>query len=234
MGLSKRLLELIETPAPALARALGTPPVRGSVGERHGDKMLWRSSTPPRALVVYLTGSPGLSRWLAGSIANRLSALVLVRDPMTHRLTTADIENCRFSGGSNLSESAPTVVVGEADAASAAIELSVAVRAIRLALLYPTAVRDFRAASESLVPTTLVQAAATGDHRADVVALDSAWRRAGIAVRETEYSDVDDGWARYPRVTKGSGRALDDLIGFLDRGMGQASTFDVIPGWDLR
>lgn len=231
MPLSKRLLEFAEARAPVLARAIATPAVPGAIADRLAGGTLWRSEQTPRALVVYLTGSPGLSRWLAGSVAVRLDALVLV--PIAVDASAVEQVVTAARSASRLTDRAPVVVVGEADAATSAIAASTALHASRLALLYPTELSVAAPGPERSIPTTLIQAAADSADRGTVAAMDAAWRRAGIAVRETEYSGIDDGWARYPRASKGSRRALDDLIGFLDRGIGQASTFDVIPGWDL-
>lgn len=236
MPLSKRLLKVAADRAPVLARAITTPAVAGAVVERGAAGTTWRSEQTPRALVVYLTGSPGLSRWLAGSVAVRLDALVLVPAAVDTAAVEAAVIEAAVTdvrSDSRLADHLPLVIVGEADAAASAIAAGTALGAARLALLYPTGLPVGSPEPRAPMPTTLIQAAADGADRGTIVAIDAAWRRAGIAVRETEYAGVDDGWARYPRASRGSRRALDDLIGFLDRGIGQASTFDVIPGWDL-
>ena len=206
-----------------LDRLFGGGRVRGVSPASTDAGRLWRPDGGRiRALVICFTPDPAAFDWLAGSLALRLGAEVLVAarlgDP------TASLAAARSA-----SDALPVAVVGEADAAPAAIEAARASGA-RLALLYPAALDGVEPAG---IPTTLIQAAGSGAARPEVVRFDRALRLAGVAVRETEYADVTDGWARRRRRSSGSARALDDLVAFLDRGIGQASTFDVIPGWDL-
>ena len=221
-----RLVEWAERGAPSLTRAFTTPAVRGAQATSSPDGVLHlpRDGTPG-VLVVLFPDILATSRWLAGSLASRLRATVLVADPehdpasiLARALTTLE------------SVPSTTAVVGEGGGADAAVRASTAVRVARLALLYPPPlVVDDPAA----LPTTLLQAAREGENRSATVALDAILRRAGVAVRETEYERIPDGWARHPRVAPGSARALDDLVAFLERGLGVPSTFGVIPGWDL-
>lgn len=216
-----------------LAPWWAAPRVRGAEPDAVTGGTLWSSATrSSRALVVYLTAEPASARWLAGSLATRLDALLLVVDRSDQvDDVVAVVARTREAtiGDGTLPPTAPVVVVGEGSAAPVALGVAHAC-ASRLALLYPLSVGS---ESTARVPTTLIQAAGSGPERSRIVEFDRALRRAGVAVRETEYSDVDDGWAKRPRSSKGAARALTDLVGFLDRGIGQASTFDVIPGWDL-
>lgn len=211
---------------PALARALATPAVRGTTSTEHELGTVWeRKGSSPRALILYFTDSPSSARWLAGSLAAQLDARVLVARSL-------DVDAASFAGlaeGLGL-DPALTAVVGEEVGASAALALCHATSVNRVALLYPT---NLEGAQVSGVPTTLLQSAVTSDGRAAVVVFEVALRRAGVAVREMEYKNLGDGWARYPKAVAGSRAALGDLVAFLKRGIGELSTFEVIPGWDL-
>lgn len=168
---------------------------------------------------MHLTTAPATARWIAGSLARDLGAVVVVPDAPEHGAEAL----------AALERDLPLAVVGEGAACDAAAALARG-RARRLALVAPP---RLAAAVDGDWPTTLLQAAGDGEHRAAVVELERALRRAGVGVRETEYAGVDDDWARHPRVSRGASRALGDLVAFLDRGVGEAATFDVIPGWDL-
>ncbi|MBC7725743.1 MAG: hypothetical protein H7146_13520, partial [Burkholderiaceae bacterium] len=163
---------------------------------------------------------------LAGSLATRLGALVWVPHTEAPDLASAISAVC----AENALDPGRTVIVGEGGGCHAAFALCGKVPSARIALLYPPALPGIDPHS---FPTTLLQASATSSTRAGVVMLESSLRRAGVAVRETDYQDIADDWARYPRAVRGSKRALGDLVAFLERGVGQSSTFEVIPGWDL-
>ena len=213
---------------PRLGVAAATPGVRGASSGRSGAGTVWRSGTGvARSLLVCVSAHPPGMRWLAGSLAVRLPAVVLVSTPGDpDDLSTHAAALCRAHD----IDQALTAVIGDGDAAEAAIAATRVLATARLALISPPALPHIAPAG---LPTTLIQASASGPHRVGIVALDDAMRRAGVAVRETEYQGIADGWARYPRAVRGSGRALDDLVAFLERGIGESSTFDVIPGWDL-
>ncbi|WP_165069294.1 alpha/beta hydrolase family protein [Marisediminicola senii] len=249
------LLRFTEKRMPALLPAMATRAVRGAVSRSTDLGTVWSSdavargagargaaATPagadspdaavapealvaPHALVIYLTRRPRDSRWLAGSLAVRLGAVVLVPRSLDDADTVVERAHRQLG-----TDPARTTIVAEAAAAGAAAEACRSSSVSRLALLYPT---GLAASTVAGLPTTLIQAAQSGENRAAVVAIETAMRRAGIAVRETEYADIRDGWARYPAVTGGSKRALNDLVAFIERGMGRDSTFVVIPGWDL-
>ena len=214
---------------PGLALALGTPRVRGATAASHDGGTIWTPrNTRPRSLVVYFTTRPASARWIAGSLAERVNAAVFVPDSADEPVG-ASARSRQIIDSLKL-DSALTVVIGEDDGARSAVAACPIVRAVRLALISPPPMADTDLTG---IPTTLLQASRSSKNRREVVALDGELRRAGIAVRETEYESIADGWARYPRAVSGSGRALDDLIAFLERGIGTPSTFDVIPGWDL-
>lgn len=213
---------------PRLASAVAAPGVRGASSVRSEGGTLWRADGElPRSLVVCVSTHPSGMRWLAGSLAVRLAAVVLVSPPVDSAdLSTRATDLCRTHDV----DPALTAVIADGDGAEAAIAATRVLTTARLVLISPPALPHVSPAG---LPTTLIQASASGPGRASVVALDRAMRRAGVAVRETEYQGIADGWARYPRAVRGSRRALDDLVAFLERGIGEASTFDVIPGWDL-
>lgn len=224
-----RLARWAENRMPALSRFVATPRVRGTGSSRHlGGTVFTANRTTPRSLVICFAGHPPSGHWLAGSIAVRLDVAVFVPD-VGIDLASAIGQAVEIIDDLELDASL-TVVVGEGGGAALAMPACRLMPVARMALLYPpplptTDVTD--------IPTTLLSASRTSAHRKDLVALDSALREAGVAVRETEYEKIPDGWARYPRAVRGSRRALDDLVGFLERGIGTPSTFDVIPGWDL-
>jgi hypothetical protein len=224
-GTRLRLAEWAEKGMPGLTRALATPAVRGvvSTASPRGDE--YRAPGDATSLVVYFTGSPATARWLAGSLAVQLGCVVVVPARGADRASVL-----RDVADTHGVDPARVAVVAEGDAASAAIEACAGLRVSRLALLYPTGVDVDGPPS---APTTLLQAARHGPHRESVVALDRMLRQAGVAVRETEYEAVPDGWARHPKLVSGAQRALGDLVAFLERGFGTQSTFEVIPGWDL-
>ena len=228
MGTARlRFAQWAERRAPGLWAAVGARPVKGTSVVSTPVGTVW-TGTGALFLVVLLAPDPRTTRWLAGSLVTRLGAVVLVPDPDAdvRGIESKVAELCAVTA----LDPALTVIVGEGAGARRAAELCGRVPAARIALLYPPGLDD---ADVTRFPTTLIQASASGPERAAVVALDSALRRAGVAVRETEYLDIPDGWARYPRAAPGSKRALDDLVAFLERGVGSSSTFEVIPGWDL-
>lgn len=211
---------------PTLARALATPAVRGTASVPHELGTLWqRPSSHPRALVIYFTEFPETARWLAGSLALKLDTVVLV----VGSLTIAPTSFSGLAASLGLDESL-TAVVAEGAGTTAGLAACRAASVARIALLYPTGLNG---AEPRGVPTTLLQSAVTSDGREEVVEFEVALRRSGVAVREMDYRTLGDGWARYPKAVAGSKKALEDLVAFLQRGIGTLSTFEVIPGWDL-
>ncbi|MDF2442693.1 MAG: hypothetical protein JWR01_896 [Subtercola sp.] len=84
------------------------------------------------------------------------------------------------------------------------------------------------------LPATLVQqygdrAASRNDPSQNLVEL---LRESGVAVRAIAYPPQRLDWTEYPRAVRSSGRALDDLVAFLERGI-VADGFDVVPAWNL-
>ena len=84
------------------------------------------------------------------------------------------------------------------------------------------------------LPATLIQQyGARGASRLDPSQdLPELLREAGVAVRSIEYPPARRDWTEYPRSTRSSSRALDDLVAFLERGI-VANGFDVVPAWNL-
>jgi acetyl esterase/lipase len=227
---------------PLAGRLYSGRPPRDVTSVETPSGVLWRraSSANPFVIVLFSDDARGLS-WLAGSLASRLDAFVVVG---AGRGATAP------AGSAEHAESARSAAVREAGTLGADVtrvgllaEGAFAPHAIRaagepashggvtrrLALVSP--VLDAAPEVGSL-PPTLLQFARSGES-APVVELERQLRRTGVAVRAIDYTDVTDGWARYPRAARGSARGLDDLVAFFERGLGTQSTFDVIPGWDL-
>ncbi|MBC7723559.1 MAG: hypothetical protein H7146_02265, partial [Burkholderiaceae bacterium] len=137
-------------------------------------------ASPPAFLVVLATEHPRAARWLAGSLATRLGALVWVPHTEAPDLASAISAVC----AENALDPGRTVIVGEGGGCHAASALCGKVPSARIALLYPPALPGIDPHS---FPTTLLQASATSPTRAGVVMLESSLRRAGVAVRETDY-----------------------------------------------
>ena len=218
-----------ERHAPGLAAGAASPRVRGVTAVRSGQGTLWRSDgEPARCLVLRFSEHPSGLRWLAGSVAARLRGLVYAAGPDEDAASAT--EHARGIALDRGLDAGLSAVVAEGGRAEAGALASRMLPASRLVLIAPPGMPGLEPAG---LPTTLLQASQSTADRAGVVALEMAMRRAGVAVRETEYRDIGDEWARYPRAVPGSRRALDDLVAFLERGFGQQSTFEVIPGWDL-
>ncbi|PRY69665.1 hypothetical protein B0I08_102342 [Glaciihabitans tibetensis] len=109
---------------------------------------------------------------------------------------------------------------------------------MRLALISPGSSSWGSAAGSAAVippffPPTLIQFARGGSAAQTSTALEQRLSAAGVAVRGTDYQAPRDGWATRSRAVKQSTRGANDLVAFFARGFGAASTFHVIPGWDL-
>ncbi|MFP7833749.1 hypothetical protein [Marisediminicola sp. LYQ134] len=205
---------VVTSGASGVADASGAPSSTGASGSSgHGL----------RTVVVIFSPRPLAMRWLAATLAKRLSAAVVIVDSIDDPI--AAVERARFLVDSEL----PVTVVGEGSAAAAALDAS-RQQVRRVALIAP---REVGPVDPAGVPTTLIQDSESSPSRAETVALERALRSGGVGVREPGYRGVTDGWARLPRVSSGTQRALDDLVQFVERGVGPTATFDVIPGWDL-
>lgn len=238
MAVGLRVVRWAEQNFPALARFLTAPAVAGATSEKSELGTVYLPlDAEPHCLIVYFTAVSASARWLAGSLAVRLNARVLVPTQLPVRETDAATLVARA-----IAELAPTVdrdqttVVGEEHGSRAAIAAALGnptsgtTGVSRLALLYPP---EVPAALPGRLPTTMLQVNHNAANRSELVEFDRILRFNGVAVRETDYRTVGDQWARYPKRITGSKRALDDLVAFLDRGVGTPSTFEIIPGWDL-
>ena len=84
------------------------------------------------------------------------------------------------------------------------------------------------------LPTALVQVGEHDPRRDRTVVTVDALKGAGVPARVAEYPGATEGWFRYPTVhARVSGRALDDIVHFLRRGLNDENSFRVIPAWDL-
>jgi len=200
---------------------------------------LWRPRAEgPLPLVIVFSDSPGAMAWLASSIAAELSAVVLV--PSTDADPLSVIAGAQVQAGLWGVDAARIAVIGEQRGTDAALSSAHAepgsapdagTRAVaRLALVSPRLPQTDKGLD---LPPTLLQFSRSDADLAHIVAFEKRLRLNGVAVRATDYTDIGDGWTRYPRAIRHSTRALDDLVAFLRRGIGVDSTFDVIPGWDL-
>lgn len=233
-----RFVQWSEQRLPTVARFLTAPTVAGVVTEKSELGTVYLPlSAEPHCLIVYFTEFPPSARWLAGSLSVRLNARVLVPAVLpSHDPDAAALVARAITGLAPTVDRDQTTVVGEENGARSAIAAAVGngqssrTPVSRLALLYPPEVPE---TLPGTLPTTMLQVAHGAANRPQLVQFDRALRHSGVAVRETDYRTVGDQWARYPKRVTGSKRALDDLVGFLDRGVGTPSTFEIIPGWDL-
>lgn len=198
---------------------------------------LWHPPTENELpLIVIFSTEPRSMRWVASSLAAALPAAVLI---------AADPNAVRGEGSVNAPalaliaavSSVPGVridvarvgIVGEGDAAAAALHAA-SFSAHRLALISP---RELGDEVVDGIPTTLLQFAQSGESASVSTLWERRLRDAAVAVRAIDYTAVGDGWVRYPRAIHGSRRGYGDLLAFFRRGLGDESTFTVIPGWDL-
>lgn len=227
--LSLRFARMLERRAPRLAQGVAAPRVAGAVHSTAGGgaSEYWtpaddiRSPTPSDSRspsILLVTDKPVSARWLGASLSVGLGAQVIV------------VRSGTESAASSQEDLDVDAIVGVGVASSAAITLCRRSRAGRLALVSPVALP---ASVPSGLPTTLIQSAASGAERRQVNVFERTLRATGTAVRDTDYPSTPDEWVRLPRLIRGSSAALDDLVAFLERGIGVQSTFEVIPGWDL-
>jgi hypothetical protein len=194
---------------------------------------LWHPSrTDELPLIVVYSSEPRSMRWIASSLAAALPAAVLVAvEPATD---SVNVPAHTVSAAQSIApqvriDAARVGIVGEGDAAAAALHAASS-SALRLALISP---RGLGAAVVDGIPPTLLQFAQDGESAAESTAWERRLREAAVAVRAIDYTAVGDGWVRYPRAIRGSRRGYSDLLAFFRRGLGDESTFTVIPGWDL-
>lgn len=215
-----------------MARRLFTSrPARGATAQRTQTAVLWRGRTAgDRPVIVLFSAQPDATGWLASSLASALDTIVYV--PLSLNNPAAELATAAALDGA---DGSLVGVIGEADAATAATNACSAggAVAVRLALISPVLRDSVDAIDVHALPPTLLQFSQQSEHIGDIRLLDDRLRAGGVAVRATDYTGVGDEWALYPRVSRGSGRGLDDLLGFFRRGLGTESTFSVIPGWDL-
>jgi acetyl esterase/lipase len=217
----------------ALRRLFAGKAVTGATATTTPLGELWHPSTGDELpLIVIFSTEPRSMRWVASSLAAALPAAVLVA---AERITQSVDESAHiasaalsFAPGAHI-DSARVGVVGEGDAAAAALRAAGS-SAHRLALISP---RKLGAAAVDGIPPTLLQFAQGGASAAESTVWERRLRDAAVAVRAIDYTAVGDGWVRYPRAIRGSRRGYNDLLAFFRRGLGDESTFTVIPGWDL-
>lgn len=224
-----RFARMLEARSPRLAALVAVPRITGAtratgaagqsevwtpVATHSGDAQVTASTDHPSPRILIVADQPVSARWLAASISTALAAEVVTARP--HRVTAAEL--------------AVDAIVGLGSAAGTAVSLCRTSRAGRLALISPL---ELPTSVPSGLPTTLIQASASGPQRPKVQEFERTLRATGTAVRDTDYPSTADEWVRLPRLVRGSTAALGDLVAFLERGIGVQSTFEVIPGWDL-
>jgi hypothetical protein len=217
-----------ERRAPALARAMRTRPVLPAESNPLGTVFRGAEGGP----LLLLAGERGREPlWLASALAKQLGAVaVVLTDPNTDGVKSA------ATGAELRADLARVALIGAGDAAAAALATAAdparGFEVARLALLSPTAEADLELGA---VPPVFLQSAPGSPTLPVSRALEIDLRESGVAVRPVEYAGLHDAWTRYPRLTPGSARALDDIAAFLRRGFGLEGTFHgVIPGWDLK
>ena len=188
-------------------------------------------------LIVLFSPAPRSMGWLASHLAARLPAIVYscAASP-EYPDVGGTLRAVRDHTSSGTVDATRLGLVAEDAAAGPVLQFAAGTaEASRLALVSPLlsgALPDGISGLDGF-PATLLQFSRDGERAAASVDLERRLRAAAVAVRATDYSTPADGWARRPRVRKGAGRGLDDLVAFFARGLGSASTFEVIPGWDL-
>ena len=229
--------------SPALLRRLFVAqPVSGVRSRSEEVGTVWHPAvTAGLPLIVVFSAEPRSMAWVASSLASALPAVVIVAaalDDPVHTLAAAQV------AAAELGADADRIgIIGEGDASAPALQAATAPsptsgsgsastdRAVdRVALISPESLPTAPAAA---TPPTLLQFAQGGSRAAESEAWERRVKLAGVAVRSIDYTAVGDGWVRYPRAIRGSRRAHSDLLAFFRRGLGNESTFHVIPGWDL-
>jgi hypothetical protein len=217
--------------------------------QRLGFATLWSPPDPTGLpVVVVFSPAPAALGWLASNLAARLPAAVYVCATSTGSSALAGAMTAvRDHAATTAVDGALWGVVAEDAAAPLVLSrLAELGEVSRLALVSPalSAASSVQTGSGADAmddgpvdvadfPSTLLQFAREGSNAAGCERLATRLREAAVAVRAADYVAPADGWARRSRVRSGSARALDDLVAFFARGLGTASTFRVIPGWDL-
>lgn len=188
-------------------------------------------------LVVVLSPTPQSMGWLASHLASRLPAVVYscVASPDPADIAST-LRAVRDHASSSQVDASRLGLVAEDAAASPVLQHAAGTSDItRLALVSPliTGPVPERVSGADGFPATLLQYARDGASAVAIAGLDTRLRAAAVAVRAIDYTTPADGWTRRSRVRRGADRGLDDLVAFFARGLGTASTFRVIPGWDL-
>lgn len=231
-----------------VGRLFAGRPDRNATSTKENFGTVWRGKADENLpLMVIFTRSPAAMAWVASSIAVTLPAVVVVTGTDDAAHTAMDrITAWAPAAGA---DAARIGVIGESDAAAAALEACIEPDAedsahpartpspgvARLALISPILSEPVAPAWREVdgLPPTLLQFSRTSAFAAAIVDLEVRLRATGVAVRAIDYGTLGDGWARYPKAVRGSRQGLDDLLGFLRRGFGVESTFHKIPGWDL-
>jgi hypothetical protein len=225
--------------------------VRGAARSSTKFGVLWRPAEVAGVpLIVILSARPAALAWVASSLATSLPAVVVVAAAASPEAAETAVSAASELAVSLAADPARLGIVADGPTAAAAIALA-ARRAIpeldapprapvsRLALIAPvlsdTALNltDPTVVVPAAFPPTLLQYARDGAAAAASSALGARIAAAGVAVRATDYQAPRDGWATRSRAVRQSQRGADDLVAFFARGFGAASTFHVIPGWDL-
>jgi hypothetical protein len=226
--------------APALVRRMFVgKPVAGARSQTTDVGVTWRPAvTATIPLIVVFSAEPRSLAWISSSLASALPAVVVIAASLDH---PADTLAAAQAIAADLGADAGRVgIIGEGDAAAAALEAATvsapttstsADRTVdRVALISPHSLPPDPAES---TPPTLLQFTQGGSSATEADAWERRVKQSGVAVRSIDYIAVGDGWVRYPRAIRGSRRAHTDLLAFFRRGLGDDSTFHVIPGWDL-
>ena len=243
--------------APALVRRLFVArPVSGVRSQPAEIGTVWRPEvTAGLPLIVVFSSEPRSMAWVASSLAAALPAVVVVAaavDDPVHTLAEAQLYAAELGA-----DAGRVGIIGEGDASAPALQAATASSPTSGSESTSASVSTSESASESgpadrsvdrvaLIspqslpaspapppPPTLLQFAQGGPRAAESEAWERRVKLAGVAVRAIDYTAVGDGWVRYPRAIRGSRRAHTDLLAFFRRGLGNESTFHVIPGWDL-
>jgi acetyl esterase/lipase len=230
--------------APSVVRRLfGGRPVSGVQSTTADVGTVWQpSSVAGVPVIVVFSTEPKSLAWIASVLAAQLPAVVVVAGSVTDPVGT--LAAASTLAGQLGADASRVGVVGEGVAAASAVLAAASSttnptpatsersdRAVdRIALISPRKIGDTPTKG---TPPTLLQFAQDGDAAPESALLERRLREAGVAVRSIDYTAVGDGWVKYPRAIRGARRGQTDLVAFFRRGLGDESTFDVIPGWDL-